>query len=68
MLLYSIVPYEKIFESPAPTAPEFKRISGGYVELSKNESGYEVSRVISTDPRVYLNERFYPGSVFPSGK
>ena len=54
MLLYTIIPYEEIFPPECDMRLETKPIHGGFVELVKTEEGMNVSRLISTDPRMYL--------------
>ena len=62
MILHSIISPDDIFFNtdvqPAQTA--YKRIDGGIVELD----GTRVRRLISTDPRLYLDKRYYPYSEY----
>lgn len=69
MLLHTIVPFEAIFGSPgqagalpsdtASPAGRECRVPGGLLELDGNG---RVSRLISTDPRLYLDPRYAPGA------
>lgn len=61
MLLHTVVPYEAIFDVPNPTqpTPPLRQIDGGLLQL--DEQG-RVSRLISTDPRLYLDPRYAPGA------
>jgi hypothetical protein len=54
MLLYTIIPYEEIFPAECDMQIETKPIHGGFVELARTKEGMNVSRLISTDPRMYL--------------
>ena len=54
MLLYTVVPFEQIFPPQCELQTEIKPIKGGFVELAKSPDGYRVSRLISTDPRLFL--------------
>ena len=70
MLLYTMVPYESIFQ-PTDAAPDMRMetrpIRGGFVELLRDGGGgYTVSRIISTDPRMYLGG-LSPGDKYPGG-
>lgn len=70
MLLYTVVPYESIFQQTGD-APEMRTetrpIKGGFVELMRDGGGeYTVSRIISTDPRMYLGG-LSPGDKYPAG-
>lgn len=64
MLLYTIVPYEMIFKPEENPDMKTTAISGGYLELIKQNGAYYVSRVISTDPKVYLNPKYTPGTLY----
>jgi hypothetical protein len=72
MFIYSIVPYEQMFPSggaaqdalqPAAQDPQLscRRVPGGLLEVSRSPQGEFVSRLISTDPRLYLNPAYLPG-------
>lgn len=62
MLLYTNEPYEMIFAKDG--APRVKAITvpEGIVEAAgDNDGSLSVSRLISTDPRAYLNSKYAPG-------
>lgn len=71
MLLYTIMPYESVFPPQAEMKTETRPIQGGFVELLKTPDGYQVSRLISTNPQMYLGGMApgsrYSGSVYSSG-
>lgn len=62
MLLHSIVSLSDIFCNTDMTAPEitYRQINGGILELD----GTRVRRLISTDPRLYLDPRYCPFSEY----
>jgi hypothetical protein len=64
MLIHSIVPYETIFGNSEDKDTELKEIKGGYVVLSKADEKKQIIRVISTDPRMYLNNKYKIGEPF----
>lgn len=75
MLLHTIVPYEAIFSpgAPADGAPGAQAQAavpqagespapGGVVQWVRDARGTHVSRLVSTDPRAYLNAAYAPGA------
>ena len=58
MILHSIVSPSDIFCNTGMRKPQTvcRRIDGGLLELR----GGRVERLISTDPRLYLDRRYYP--------
>lgn len=58
MILHSIIsPYDIFFNmDELRPVPEYRNINGGMVEL---ENG-RVKRLISTDPKMYLDGRYQP--------
>ena len=72
MILYSVVPLEFVFGSVDGTG-EAPFIEGEYmgeqVLVSKQEGGgYAISRLLSTDPRSFLNPKLQPGSIVPANE
>ena len=62
MLLHSIVPFEMIFSESNNNSTEIKKVKGGYVELTNVNGENQVSRVISTDPKMYLSKKYKIGN------
>ena len=62
MILHSIVSPRDIFYNRTDNVrpAEYRRISGGLVELDNGR----VKRLISTDPKMYLDKRYFPYSQF----
>jgi hypothetical protein len=58
LILHSIVsPYDIFCNKDGLTArPEYRRVPGGTVEISDGR----IKRLISTDPRMFLNEKYKP--------
>lgn len=54
MLLYTIMPYEAIFPPASDMQIETRPVKGGFIELVRGPEGPAVSRLISTDPAMYL--------------
>jgi hypothetical protein len=67
MLLYTIMPYEAIFPPEGDMQLETKPIKGGFVCLLNTPEGKTVSRLISTDPKMYLKGP-NPGDKYISGQ
>ncbi len=63
MVLYTIEPYESVFGEECHADIKSIDVPEGIVEASAGEDGImSVSRLISTDPRAYLNPKYVPGS------
>jgi hypothetical protein len=61
MLLHSIVPFDMIFGSTDNQSTELKKVKGGYIELTNINGENHVSRIISTDPKMYLSKKYKLG-------
>lgn len=51
MLIYTIMPMKEIFPDKSEKQKTFKAISGGLLEVDKQN---KITRIISTDPKNYL--------------
>lgn len=60
MILHSIIsPYDIFCNSEqALQKPVYRQIKGGMIELD----GERIKRLISTDPKMYLDTRYTPGA------
>ena len=74
MFLYTIIPLEYIFEDdedeelqkPATnTEVEIKRGNASLMVSSVEGGQAKISRIISTDPRDFLNPNWQPGVIIP---
>lgn len=65
-MLYTIIPYELIFEKRDDINGDFieKIIDKKHLLLQKiNEDNYKIVRLISTDVNDYLNPKYLPGTI-----
>lgn len=66
MWIHSIVsPYDIFPGETDQKAYEYRVIQGGVVECVVEGRNIRVNRLISTDPKLYLNPRYCPGHPFP---
>lgn len=65
-MLHTIVAEEFIWAA-ADERPECVCIRGGYLEGRREGDGLVVSRLISTDPALYLDPQYAPGARFRRG-
>lgn len=61
MILHSIIPPEAIFPDE-PTEFETRQMRSGFIQGVNINGKFTVSRLISTDPSLYLDPRYAPGS------
>ncbi|MEG1632077.1 MAG: YlzJ-like family protein [Hydrogenoanaerobacterium sp.] len=61
--LYTTARPEDIFPAEL-TKTELVNIAGGFLEGVKSESGMQITRLISTDPKLYLDVKYSPGASF----
>lgn len=64
MFLYTVVSAEQLLYNDNLPACICKKIEGGYLEGEETPDGFLVSRLISTDPKVFLDERYAPGALY----
>ncbi len=62
MILWTPEPMDRIFPSPEIKGSVME-INGGLLEGEKTPEGFKVSRLISTDPGLFLKEEYAPGIV-----
>jgi len=70
-MLYSIVPAELVFgQADLPRSGDFGvrniPVDGGILEVSGAGDSMRVQRLVSTNPRAYLNPAYAPGSPYPA--
>ncbi|QUI23034.1 YlzJ-like family protein [Vallitalea pronyensis] len=62
-MFYSIVPYDQLFST---NEEEYKyeevAHNGLTIQVYRKDDKMIIKRVISTDPKVYLDEKYSPGS------
>ena len=60
-MLYTLIPEELIFASTHEYKRETIEITGGLLEVEINDQQeYRVVRLISSDPSLYLEEKYAP--------
>lgn len=59
-MIHTIVSLDDVFASPQTEWSVIEQISCGYAEYRGVNGKRVLSRVISTDPRVYLESRYQP--------
>ena len=75
-MLFSIVPPEDVWSEPPPdvaaSPPQCVRLSEGcFVYVCRAPEGYRVMRLVSSEPRHYLDPALQPGmpwSMWPYGQ
>ena len=60
MILWTVERWEDIFPQKAPEKV-LRPVKGGFLEGTDSADGFTVSRLISTDPRLYLRKDYAPG-------
>lgn len=63
-MIYSITPPELLYEQPQLPATRYCAFDRGFLEVTGSGSSCTVTRVVSTDPSVYLDPKFAPGSPY----
>jgi hypothetical protein len=63
MVLHTIVSeYDVMCNQAENCVSKFKSVGGGIVEYSETEQGNRILRLFSTDPYMYLDEKYSPFS------
>lgn len=55
MILHTIIPPEQIFPGGENAAYEYQELHNSYIQGVNIDGKFTVSRLISTDPRLYLD-------------
>ena len=64
MILHTIVSMDDIFAAESKDETEYIETSYGFVGVVDSPEGKRIERLISTDPMLYLNPKFSPGSLY----
>lgn len=67
MLLYTIVPTQQLLMGGlAETPPEYelRQMHNSFIQGTQCGNDFRISRLISTDPRLYLDPRLAPGELY----
>lgn len=63
MVIHSIIdPLEMLERTEDPSV--WRQVPGGFLQGMQGENGLTVTRLVSTDPALYLNPRYQPGAVY----
>jgi hypothetical protein len=65
MILYTIMPQELVYPTRDEEFQKQKMVNVNGVSMlvqDKGAIGYEIIRLLSTDPQHYLHEQYMPGS------
>lgn len=63
MLIHSIIdPLEMMEKTQDPSV--WRQVPGGFLQGVQCRDGLTVTRLISTDPALYLDPRYQPGAVY----
>lgn len=65
MILYTIVPLDEVLCQPEMQAREYRASAHNIIECVNLDGKSTVSRLISTDPHLYLDPRYAPGASLP---
>ncbi len=65
MILHSIIPPEQIFPDDGELEYSYQKAHNSYIQRVKSAGKFTVFRLISTDPRLYLDPRYAPGAQIP---
>ena len=64
MIIHSVTPAYFLKEKTDLPKYEFKKFEGGYLEGYYKDRDFIISRVITTDLKFYIDERYLPGCSF----
>ena len=65
MIIHSILdPLEMMQRNDPPRI--WQQVPGGFVEGVMGENGLSVTRLVSTDPAMYLDPRYQAGGICPA--
>ena len=59
-LLHTVVPLDAVFPGDPP-GTELVPLGGSFVEGTRGKDGIQITRLISTDPAMYLDKRYQIG-------
>ena len=67
MILHSIIAMDDIFCKNSVNAPMYREIDGGFLEVEGDNDDYQVKRLYSTNPGLYLDKRYQPYNKINNG-
>lgn len=63
MVIHSIIDPLEMMERPKDGSV-WRQVSGGFLQGVPGENGLTVTRLVSTDPALYLDPLYQPGAVY----
>ena len=64
MLIHSITPIEQLQYPSTQATMQAKETSFGYIYGEECIEGFKISSVFSTDPAIYMDEKYHVGSFY----
>lgn len=64
MVLHTIVRLNDIFPQPDLPQFEYKKDDNRYIEGYRTKAGFVITRLMSTDPRDYLEHKYDSGNIY----
>lgn len=64
MILHTIIPLEQVIGNTDSVEYSYKGMHNSYIQGVNSNGKFTISRLISTDPHLYLDPRFEPGQQF----
>lgn len=65
MFLYTTVPAELIMQQPDSMEYQYRQAHNSFIQGVEMNGNFTISRLISTNPRMFLDPRFAPGCQLP---
>ncbi len=63
MVIHSIIDPLEMLEKTEDSSV-WRQVPGGFLQGMQGENGLTVTRLVSTDPALYLNPQYQPGAVY----
>ncbi|MCI9405752.1 MAG: hypothetical protein HFK04_02360 [Oscillospiraceae bacterium] len=63
MLIHSIIDPLEMMEK-TEDASVWQQVPGGFLQGVQGRNGLAVTRLVSTDPALYLNPQYQPGAIY----
>lgn len=63
MVIHSIIDPLEMLEKTEDSSV-WRQVPGGFLQGMQRENGLTVTRLVSTDPALYLNPQYQPGAVY----
>ncbi|MEM1485427.1 YlzJ-like family protein [Oscillospiraceae bacterium PP1C4] len=63
MVLHTIIPIEQVMQQPDSVEYQYKQMHNSYIQGVNSNGKFTVSRLISTNPKLYLDPHYAPGEL-----